>query len=88
MTTFSHILIRLAHQSVNLITKSHQIFNFDHRIVKLSHQINSENSQNSPTRCNKLWLKINERCKPGAPKPKPYKKRPYKGKKPAKTQQK
>ena len=37
---------------------------------------------------NKLWLKINERCKPGAPKPKPYKKRPYKGKKPAKTQQK
>ena len=26
----------------------------------------------------KLWRKINERCKPGAPKPPPFKKRPNK----------
>ena len=37
---------------------------------------------------NKMWRKLNERCKPGAPKPKPFKKRPAKNVKKANSPQK
>ena len=38
----------------------------------------SESSKPRTKQLNKLWRKINERCKPGAPKPPPFKKRPNK----------
>ncbi|TLX46033.1 ribonuclease P protein component [Pseudoalteromonas phenolica] len=76
---------RLARESFRL--NQHKLDNID-IVLMVKSGVDEQSNEELTKQLNKLWLKINERCKPGAPKPKPYKKRPYKGKKPAKTQQK
>ena len=76
---------RLARESFRL--SQHKLDNID-IVLMVKSGVDEQSNEELTKQLNKLWLKINERCKPGAPKPKPFKKRQNKAKNPAKNQQK
>ena len=76
---------RLARESFRL--NQHKLDNID-IVLMVKTGVDQQTNAELTKQLDKLWFKINERCKPDAPKPKPFKKRPHKGKKAANTQQK
>ena len=66
---------RLARESFRL--NQHELDNID-IVLMVKTGIDKQSNEALSDQLSKLWPKINERCKPGAPKPKPFKKRPTK----------
>ena len=66
---------RLARESFRL--NQHNIDNID-IVLMVKNGIDEQSNEELTKQLTKLWRKINERCKPGAPKPPPFKKRPNK----------
>ena len=64
---------RLARESFRL--NRHKLDNID-IVLMVKTGVDEQSNEELTKQLNKLWRKINERCKPGAPKPKPHKKRP------------
>ncbi|CAM4270490.1 ribonuclease P protein component [Pseudoalteromonas byunsanensis] len=73
---------RLARESFRL--SQHKLDNID-IVLMVKDGIAAQSNEELTKQLDKLWRKINERCKPGAPKPKPFKKRPAKNAKPKKS---
>ena len=65
----------LARESFRL--NQHSIDNID-IVLMVKSGIDEQSNEELTKQLTKLWRKINERCKPGAPKPPPFKKRPNK----------
>ena len=66
---------RLARESFRL--SQHKLDNID-IVLMVKDGCDKQDNALLTKQLNKLWLKLNERCKPGAPKPPPFKKRPRK----------
>ncbi|MDC9515136.1 ribonuclease P protein component [Pseudoalteromonas sp. CST5] len=66
---------RLARESFRL--NQNTIDNID-IVLMVKSGIDEQSNEEITKQLTKLWRKINERCKPGAPKPPPFKKRPNK----------
>ena len=64
---------RLARESFRL--NQHKLDNID-IVLMVKSGIDEQSNEELTKQLNKLWRKINERCKPGAPKPPPFKKTP------------
>ncbi|KID55485.1 ribonuclease P protein component [Pseudoalteromonas luteoviolacea] len=64
---------RLARESFRL--NRHKLDNID-IVLMVKTGVDEQSNEELTKQLNKLWRKINERCKPGAPKPKHHKKRP------------
>ncbi|SFC49521.1 ribonuclease P protein component [Pseudoalteromonas denitrificans] len=64
---------RLARESFRL--SQHKLDNID-IVLMVKNGCELQDNAELTKQLNKMWLKLNERCKPGAPKPAPFKKRP------------